>query len=105
MGLDLTPTTRAGGQDLPAEIAGKVAINEVVVHGWDIAAATGRDYSCEPALLQAAYEFVQQTVAENPDGSPGLFGPPVQVSGNAPQLDRLIGLTGRDPGWRPDGQN
>jgi len=23
------------------KIAGKVAVNEVVVHGWDIAAATG----------------------------------------------------------------
>lgn len=97
--------TRAGGQDLPAEVAGKVAINEVVVHGWDIAAATGRSYACEPELLQAAYEFVQQAVAENPDGSPGLFGPPVQVPDNAPQLDRLIGLTGRDPGWRPDSEN
>ena len=97
--------TRAGGQELPAEVAGKVAINEVVVHGWDIAAATRRDYSCEPELLQAAYEFVQQTVADNPDGSPGLFGPPAQVPDNTPPLDRLIELTGRDPRWRPDGEN
>jgi uncharacterized protein (TIGR03086 family) len=98
-----TGMTRAGGQDMPAEVAGTVAIDEVVVHGWDIAAATGRDYTCEPELLQAAYQFVQQAVAQNPNGSPGLFGPPVQVPDNASQLDRLIGLTGRDPAWRPDG--
>ena len=100
-----TGMTRAGGLDLPGEVAGKVAINEVVVHGWDIAAATGHDYACEPQLLQAAYEFVQAAVAQNPNGSPGLFGPPVKVPDNAPLLDRLIGLTGRDPAWRPDGKN
>ena len=33
--------TKAGGQDLPSEIAGVVALDEVVVHGWDLAVATG----------------------------------------------------------------
>jgi uncharacterized protein (TIGR03086 family) len=33
--------TRAGGLDLPGEVAGHVAINEVVVHGWDIARSDG----------------------------------------------------------------
>jgi uncharacterized protein (TIGR03086 family) len=93
--------TRAGGLDLPGEVAGHVAINEVVVHGWDIAAATGHDYACETELVQAAYAFAQSAVAQNPGGSPGLFGPPVTVPDSAPLLDRLIGLTGRDPAWRP----
>ena len=96
--------TRAGGLDMPGEVAGKVAINEVVVHGWDIAAATGQDYACEGELLQAAYAFVQSAVAQNPDGSPGLFGPPVKLPDDAPLLERLIGLTGRDPAWRPDSE-
>jgi uncharacterized protein (TIGR03086 family) len=97
--------TRAGGVDLPGEVAGHVAINEVVVHGWDIAAATRHDYACETELVQAAYTFAQSAVAQNPGGSPGLFGPPVTVPDSAPLLDRLIGLTGRDPAWRPDGGN
>jgi uncharacterized protein (TIGR03086 family) len=94
--------TRAGGIDMPAEVAGAVATNEVVVHGWDIAAATGQDYSCGAELLEAALAFVQSAVAQNPDGSPGLFGPPVEVPDSAPLLDRVIGLTGRDPAWRAD---
>jgi uncharacterized protein (TIGR03086 family) len=91
--------TQAGGLELPAQVAGIVALNEVVVHGWDIAVASGQPYACEPSLLQAAYEFVQSSVAANPQGSPGLFGPPVPVPDSAPLLDRLIGLTGRDPAW------
>ncbi len=96
--------TRAGGVDLPGEVAGRVAANEVVVHGWDLARATGHEYACEPGVLQAAYEFVQQAVAQNPDGSEGLFGRPVSVPDDAPLLDRLIGLTGRDPAWQPGSQ-
>ena len=44
---------------------------------------------------------VQQAVAQNPNGTGGLFGPPVSVPDDAPLLDRLLGLTGRDPAWRP----
>jgi uncharacterized protein (TIGR03086 family) len=97
--------TRAGGVDLPAEAAAHVAINEVVVHGWDLAAATGHDYACETELAQTAYAFAQSAVAQNPDGSEGLFGPPVAVPESAPLLDRLIGLTGRDPAWKPAAGN
>jgi uncharacterized protein (TIGR03086 family) len=93
--------TTAGGLDMPADIAGTVAVNEVVVHGWDIAVATGHDYACDGGLIQAAFTFVQAAVAQNPDGTPGLFGPPVEVPDTAPPLDRLIAATGRDPRWRP----
>ena len=95
--------TKAGGLEMPGEVAGRVAINEVVVHGWDLAEATGQDYACDGELVQAASSFVQSVVAQNPDGSPGLFGPPVAVPQDAPPLDRLIGATGRDPAWRPGG--
>ena len=46
---------------------------------------------------------MQSAVAQNPDGSPGLFGPPVSVPDSAPLFDRLLGLTGRDPAWQPGG--
>ena len=79
-----------------------VVMNELVVHGWDIAVAVGHDYSAGAESLQAAYEFVKPAVKQNPEGSPGLFGPPVTVPDDASQLDRLLGLTGRDPAWRPE---
>jgi hypothetical protein len=30
-----------------------------------------------------------------------VFGPVVPVPDDAPLLDRVIGLSGRDPGWKP----
>lgn len=92
-----TGMTRAGGVDLPGEVAGVVALNEVLVHGWDVAAASGQPFTVEAGLAEAAYGFVQASAEESPEGSPGLFGPPVPVPDDAPLLDRLIGLSGRDP--------
>ena len=91
--------TQAGPVEVPGQVAGLIAINEVVVHGWDIAAATGQPYDVAPELVEAARGFVQSSVDQNPQGSPGLFGPPVAVPADASPTDRLIGLTGRDPAW------
>ena len=41
--------TAAGGVEMPGEVAAVVALDEVVVHGWDLAVATGRDPSWRPA--------------------------------------------------------
>lgn len=90
--------TKAGGIDLPAEVAGLVVLDELVVHGWDIAVASGQPYQPAGPELDAAMSFVGSFEAPR-DGS--LFGPVVPVADTAPALDRLIGLTGRDPGWQP----
>jgi uncharacterized protein (TIGR03086 family) len=96
-----TGMTQAGGVDLPGEVAGAVALDEVIVHSWDLAVATGQPYYCPDALVEAAMGFVASAVEQSPDGTPGLFGPPVPVATDATMLDRLLGLAGRDPGWRP----
>jgi hypothetical protein len=41
--------TEVGGNTLPGEVTGVVALDEVVLHGWDLARATGQDYRCDPA--------------------------------------------------------
>jgi len=60
---------QCGGIELPAEVAGVVALNEVIVHGWDIAVASGQHMSCDPHLAEEAFAFVQSTVAAHPHGS------------------------------------
>lgn len=95
-----TGMTRAGGVDLPGAIAGAVVADELVIHGWDLARATGQSYAPDPAALDSALVFLR-AAADDPDRGGGLFGPLVPVPESAPLLDRALGLSGRDPGWRP----
>lgn len=92
--------THAGPIDLPAPVAASVALDEVVVHGWDLARSVGRPYDADPTAVAVCAEFVASFDAPADDDG-GLFGPPVSVPDDAPPLDRLIGLTGRDPAWTP----
>jgi uncharacterized protein (TIGR03086 family) len=92
-----TGETRAGGVDLPGGVAGLVVADELVVHGWDLARATAQPYSPDTAALSAAYDLLAPA-ADGADSS-GLFGPAVPVPADAPLLDRVIGLSGRDPSW------
>jgi len=90
--------SRAGGVDFPGEVAGMVALTEVVVHGWDLARATGQPYDVDAATAEAVVPHVAQFAAEEP--VEGLFGRAVPVADDAPVLDRIVGMTGRDPAWR-----
>ena len=97
-----TGMTAAGGVDLPGDVCGLVALDEVVVHGWDLARATGQAYEPDAETLQALHDFVAQFSGPgNEEARAGLFGPEVDVPVDAPLLDRVIGMTGRDPGWAP----
>jgi uncharacterized protein (TIGR03086 family) len=97
-----TGMTKAGGVDLPGEVAGLVALDELVIHGWDVARATGQPYEVDADSLEVVHGFVAQFSEPGmEEARAGLFGPVVEVPENAPLLDRVIGLTGRDPGWSP----
>ena len=93
-----TGLTMAGPVEMPGDQAALVALDEVTVHAWDLAVATGQPYEADPAAVAACAEFVAAFDAPA-DGS--LFGPPVAVPDDAPALDRLLGATGRDPHWSP----
>jgi uncharacterized protein (TIGR03086 family) len=88
--------TRVGGLDLPGEIAGVIGLDELVVHGWDVARATEQPYDVDIASLEACMVFLSQPVDRT---SSALFGPVVAVADDAPLLDRVIGLSGREPAW------
>ncbi|SNR55911.1 TIGR03086 family metal-binding protein [Blastococcus mobilis] len=91
-------TAEVAGVRMPAPAMAAVALNEVLVHGWDLAVATGQPYTADPAGVQACLEMVGDR--SDPTAEPeGLFGPVVPVPDDAPAFDRLLGLTGRDPRW------
>ncbi|MFD3703677.1 TIGR03086 family metal-binding protein [Nocardia sp. NPDC058658] len=89
--------TEAGGVQMPAAVMAIVALDEIVIHGWDLAAATGQTLRVDPAHLAILHEFLRDT---DPAGTPGLFGPIVEIPADAPEFERVLGLTGRDPAWR-----
>jgi uncharacterized protein (TIGR03086 family) len=94
--------TMAGGIDLPGDLAGIIALDELVVHGWDVARASGQDFDEDRESLEAVHGFVKQFSGTGQEAArEGLFGPEIPVPDEAPLLDRVIGLTGRDPGWSP----
>ena len=97
-----TGMTQAGGVDLPGDVAGLVALDELVIHGWDLARAAGLAYECDPASLEAVHGFVAQFASPEERARNELFGAVVPVPDGAPLLDRVVGLAGRDPAWSLD---
>lgn len=91
--------TRAGGIALPGAVAGRVALNELVIHGWDLARATGQPYAPDEASMAVSREMLTPTGDD--ELREGIFGPVVEVPDGAPLLDRIVGLSGRRPGWTP----
>lgn len=91
--------TQAGGVDLPGDVAGMVALTEVIVHGWDLARSSGQPFDCDRASLEACLTHVAAVAASDPSELEGLFGPAVAVPADAPLVDRIAALSGRDPLW------
>ncbi|MEU8826616.1 TIGR03086 family metal-binding protein [Streptomyces sp. NPDC048636] len=87
----------AGGVTMPAEVMGLVALDELVIHGWDLARATGQPFDCDERSAQAVIGLLSQSALE--DRPKELFGAVVPVPESAPPLDRALGLSGRDPAW------
>ena len=95
--------TEVGGVTMPAPDTAVVGLDELLVHGWDLAVATGQEFRVDDADVQACLGFAEQVNGEGRESPPGLFGPRVPVPADAPLLDRLLGTTGRDPSWSRPG--
>ena len=66
----------AGPIEMPADIAALVALDEVVVHGWDLARATGQPYDPDEASVLASWAS-RRASRSPPEAGAGPFGPPV----------------------------
>jgi uncharacterized protein (TIGR03086 family) len=89
--LDMT------GSKTPAADVAALIIAEIVLHGWDLAAATGQDYAVSDRAAAAALQAVEAN-AELFRQYQG-FADPVPTAADAPLLDRVLALSGRDPAW------
>lgn len=88
--------TAAGGIDLPGEVAAAVALNEVVVHGWDLATALGRRYNVTDADVEACLTFARPFSTPETAADRGTaFGAVLPVPAGATPLVELLALLGR----------
>jgi uncharacterized protein (TIGR03086 family) len=90
------------GSSTPAADVASMMVAEMVLHGWDLAVATGQAYPlADDAAAAAALAAVEANA--------GLFrqykgfAEPVPVPSAAPALDRALALSGRDPKWTASG--
>ncbi|MGI5213710.1 TIGR03086 family metal-binding protein [Plantactinospora sp. CA-290183] len=92
-------THMGGPTELPAGLVGGMVVGEFMVHGWDLAQATGQHPDWDGRVVGYAYGEVAKTAEQG--RAMGVYGPEVPVPAYSPEFDRLLGLTGRDPRWTP----
>ena len=85
------------GSATPAADVAALNLAEMVLHGWDLAAATGQRYQVSDRAAAAALTAVAAS-AELFRQYKG-FADPVELPAGAPALDQVLALSGRDPGW------
>jgi uncharacterized protein (TIGR03086 family) len=87
------------GAKTPAGDVAALMIAEMVLHGWDLAAATGQTYAVSDRAAEAALPAVEAYLElfRKYQG----FADEVPVAADATALDRALGLSGRDPAWTP----
>ncbi|AEF41041.1 TIGR03086 family metal-binding protein [Hoyosella subflava] len=88
----------------------RVVSDDMVLHGWDLARATNQDDTMDQDDVERIWagtsalppQMLEQMRTPGAFG-PGVvvFGPEVKVSSEAPLQERLLGMIGRDPHWRP----
>ncbi|MFD8529673.1 hypothetical protein ACFV0L_19875 [Streptosporangium canum] len=78
---------------------GLLGLGDVVIHGWDLARATGQDYGVDEETGEAVAAFMDRTASQG--RRMGAFREAHAVPEDASPFERALGLSGRDPGWKP----
>jgi uncharacterized protein (TIGR03086 family) len=90
------------GATTPAPDVAAMMIAELVLHGWDLAAATGQEYTVADSAAAAALAATEAN-AELFRQYKG-FADPVAVPAQSPSiLETTLALSGRDPRWTAPG--
>lgn len=91
------PVTLPAGEP-PAVFAVGVHGADMLIHGWDLAVATGQDATLDPDLCVAATAVLDKYPASF-WGAGRFFADRIETTSTEPQ-DRLLALSGRDPNGR-----
>lgn len=87
------------GMGMPQRTVAGMVLGDLTVHAWDVARATGQDFTPHGPSIPVLLDIWRELA---PMGRKmGVFGEPFPVPEDASGFVELLGLSGRDPGWRP----
>lgn len=89
----LTATLHAPWGDVPGAETMRGYLNETLVHGWDLATATGQDPEADPELVEPVLAVAERLIPAEPRGD--QFGPAVEPAEGAGPTERLANWSGR----------
>jgi uncharacterized protein (TIGR03086 family) len=93
--LDRVHPTPLG--DMPGVVLGGFTTLDILVHGWDLATATGQPATLDPGLAESVLAFAREAFAGAGMPRGPRIGPEVPVPEAAPVTDRLVAFLGRTP--------
>jgi uncharacterized protein (TIGR03086 family) len=88
--------------EVPGALALHLRVVEALVHGWDLARATGTRLEVPAELVEGELAFTRARLGDLPPGRTP-FGPAQPVADDASPLDRLAAALGRRTTWPGDG--
>jgi uncharacterized protein (TIGR03086 family) len=94
-GRGLDGSVAVGRSTLPASLAVEIIPMELLVHGWDLARATGSEIDVAPEV--ADYVLGRARSLITPDKRGRSCAAEVPAGPSATALERLIAFTGRQP--------
>ncbi|MGB7448380.1 MAG: TIGR03086 family metal-binding protein [Ornithinimicrobium sp.] len=88
----------AGGITMAAADLATVALDELVLHGWDLARATDQEFTATDQDIAICTSFAAaMSTPETLPSRQGLYGPVIDTGADPAPLDALLGLAGRTP--------
>ncbi|WP_018683074.1 TIGR03086 family metal-binding protein [Actinokineospora enzanensis] len=87
------------GDPTPARNLHDMLLAELVLHGWDLAKATGHPFDIDPDIAETAHQGTLALADQAREY--GYFGPEITIPDPASPLDHALATSGRDPSWRP----
>jgi uncharacterized protein (TIGR03086 family) len=81
--------------EMPGAVLGGFTALDILVHGWDLARATGQEPAMDEVAAAAMLAFAREAVTD--DTRAPLIGPELPARDDASVTDRLVAYMGRTP--------